>query len=63
MAEKVTKRGAILPVRVRLQMPKIIVASRFSIRKERFSDGYIDFLFEPVEKGLPTEKVTFDIRT
>jgi hypothetical protein len=61
MAEKVTKRGAISPTRKRLQLPKVIIASRFSVRKDKISIGYIDFLFEPVEKGLPTEKVTFDI--
>lgn len=60
MAEKLAKKGAISPVRKRLQMPNVVIASRFSIRKERISDGYLDLLFEPVEKGLPTAKVTFD---
>jgi hypothetical protein len=61
MAEKVTKRGGISPTRKRFQLPRIVIASRFSIRKDRVSSGYIDFLFEPVEKGLPAEKITFDV--
>ena len=61
MAENVKKQGSISPVRVRLQIPKIVVASKFAIRKDRILEGFIEFLFEPMEKGLPTEKITFDI--
>jgi hypothetical protein len=60
MPEKMTSKGAIQPMPKRIQMPNVVVASRFSIRTERILADYVDLLFEPVEKGLPVAKVTFD---
>ena len=61
MAEKGQKRGSISISRGRLQMPKIIVAPRFSIRGEMKNDGYLELLFEPMDKSSPSERITFDV--
>ena len=61
MAERGIKKSSISISRRRLAMPKVIVASRFNIRGEKANGGYLEFLFEPIDKGSPSERITFDV--